>query len=254
MKCRRLIYGLAPIVIFVTMAELSRAQEVAPVSGVRATNREEFFAKFALVDYDAPLPNIPEELEQRRLKNRRYDNENWVLVDPDPETEYARRSILVIPLPTFPIEESDLIVTGQATAVSAHLSNDKTGIYSEYTIKIEQVLKNGLTSNLSPGSVITIDRAGAAVRYPGGHRVAYLLAEKKLPAVGASYALFLRDDKRSKNFDVVTLYELKINGVSPLDTGFAFEEVRGLTKNDFLKAVQGKLVEQVGNQASARNQ
>jgi hypothetical protein len=247
MKCTKLIQGLASIVVFVTMAELNRAQEVAPDSGVRETNREVFFAKFALVDYYAPLPENPDELEQRRIKNRRYDNENWVLADPDPETDYAKRSIAVRSLPTFPNEESDLVVIGRATAVSAHLSNDKTGIYSEYKIRIEQVLKDDLSRNLAPGSVITIDRAGGAVRYPGGHRVAYLLAEKKLPTVGASYALFLRDDKLSKNFEVVTLYELKVNSVAPLDTGFTFEEVRGMTKDDFLQSVHGKLVKRADN-------
>lgn len=247
MKCTRLVYGLATIFILFTMAEIGRGQEVAPGLGVRDTNRTEFFAKFAVADYDAPLPESVEELEQRKLKSHRYDNENWVLKNPDPDTDYAKRSIAVQPVPTFPVEESDLIVTGIATAASAHLSNDKTGIYTEYTIRIEQVLKDGLGRNPSPDSVITIDRAGGAVRYPDGHRVAYLLAEKKLLSVGASYALFLRDDKRSKNFEVVTAYELKVNSVSPLDSGSSFEEVRGMTKSDFIKAVQGKLVKRPGS-------
>ena len=150
-------------------------------------------------------------------------------------------------MPTLPVEESDLVVTGLAVGVTAHLSNDKTGIYSEYTIRVEQVLKNGLSRNLTSASTITIDRAGGAVLYPDGHRLAYFIAERKLPVVGAMYALFLRDDKRSKNLEVVTLYELKANNIVPLDSGVSFEDVKTMTKASFMKTLQEKLVKPSGN-------
>ena len=235
-------YSLATMVVLTGLAGTYRGQEVAPESGVRETNRADFFAKFAVTDYDAPLPENAEELEQRRLKGQRYDNQNWVVKEPNHDVDYARRSIKPAPVPTYPVEESDLIVTGLATAASAYLSNDKTGVYTEYTIRIEQVLKDNSSRKLSSGIAITIDRTGGAVRYPDGHKIGYLVAEKKLPSVGALYVLFLRDDKRSKNFEVVTLYELKVDSVIPLDSGFQFDEVKGMTKSDFMKTLQEKLV------------
>ena len=242
MKRGWLKYSLASMVVFAGLAGTNRGQEIAPASGVRETSRAEFFAKFALTDYDAPLPENPEALEQRRLKGMRYDRDNWVVKDPSHEIDYVRRSLKIVPPPTFPVEESDVVVIGLTTVAAAYLSNDKTGIYSEYTIKVEQVLKDNSSRKLSRGTLITFDRAGGAVRYPDGHRVGYLVAEKALPSVGAIYALFLRDDKRSRNFEVVTLYELKVNSVVPLDSGFPFEEVRGMTKSDFMKTLQEKLV------------
>ena len=52
--------------------------------------------------------------------------------------------------------------------------------------------------------------------------------------------MFLRDDRKSKNFEIVTLYELKPNKIIPLDHG-GFDELKGMTKSDFIKAVQEKL-------------
>ena len=247
MKFASLVYGLAPIAILVSMVGMNLGQEVAPDSGVRETSRVEFFAKFAHTDYDIVLPTDPDALEQRRRKNQRYDNENWVVKTPSPETDYAKRTLQLVPPPAFPIEESDTIVTGVATSASAHLSNDKTGVYTEYTIRVERIFKDGLSRNLTPDSVITIDRAGGAVRYPDGHKVAYMLAQRKLPAVGSTYALFLRDDKRSKNFQIVTIYELTTDSVIPLDAGYTFDEVKGMTKSDFLRALQERLAKRSHN-------
>ena len=247
MKRTSVLNGLGPIVFLLTVIGTTLGQEVAPETTVIETNRAEFFAKFAVTGYDAPLPEDPEELAQRRLKNQRYDNQNWVAKKPSPDVDYARRSIAVQPLPALPVEESDLVVTGLAIGVTAHLSNDKTGIYSEYTIRVEQVLKDGLSRNLTSASTIMIDRAGGAVLYPDGHRLAYFIAERKLPVVGAMYALFLRDDKRSKNLEIVTLYELKANNIVPLDSGVSFEDVKTMTKASFMKTLQEKLVKPSGN-------
>lgn len=241
MKRDWLKYSLATMAVLAALAGTDRGQEIAPASGVRETSRAEFFAKFALTDYNAPLPENPEELEKRRLKGARYDRGNWVVKDPSHDVDYVRRSLKLVVPPAFPVEESDVVVIGLTTAASAYLSNDKTGVYTEYTIRVEQVLKDNSSRKLARGGVITIDRAGGAVRYPDGHKVGYLLAGRSLPSVGAIYALFLRDDKRGGNFEIITLYELSVKGVVPLDSGFPFEDVRGMTKSDFMKALQEKL-------------
>lgn len=245
MNRTRLLCRLGPIVILVMIAGTTMGQELAPA--VTETNRTEFFARFAVVDYDAPPPDNPDELAIRTAKNQRYDNQRWVVKSPNPEADFARRSIAVQALSAYPVEESDLVVIGLAVGVTAHLSNDKGGVYSEYTIKVEQVLKSGSAKSPAAGSMITIDRAGGAVRYADGHKVAYFIAEKKLPLVGSKYALFLRDDKRSKNFEIVTLYELKPDVVVPLDSGYPYDDIRGTPKPDFLKTLQEKTAKQSQN-------
>ena len=242
MNLTRLIRGLSPIVILICMAGATLSQEIAPDSGVFESNRAEFFAKFAVADYEAALPDNPEDLAVRRAKSQRYDNQHWVVKNPSPDTDYARRSIAVQPSPTFPVEESDIVAIGLVIGVTAHLSNDKSGVYSEYTVRVEQVMKDATSRSLGQGSTITIDRAGGAVRYADGRKLAYFISEKKLPTVGSLYALFLRDDKRSKNYEVVTLYEFKRDNVVPLDSGYSLEDIRGMTKSDLIKAIQEKLV------------
>src|ERR1044072_2583016 len=42
----------------------------------------------------------------------------------------------------IPSVRSDAIVIGKVIEAQAHLSNDKTGIYSEFTIEVTEVIKN----------------------------------------------------------------------------------------------------------------
>jgi hypothetical protein len=237
-----LIYGFATTVLLIALAGQSSGQEVAPASRYLESTPEKFFAKFATVDFDAAPPSDPDELEQRRIKNQRYDNQGWVKTEPPAETDWVKRALNTQSPPVFPIAESDVIVTGIATVSSAHLSNDKTGIYSEYSVRVEQVLKNNTSREMIRGSVITVDRAGGAVRYPNGRKIAYMIAESRLPDSGRTYTLFLRDGKRNTNFEIVSLYELNVNSVIPLDARPSIDEIKGIGKADFVKTIQEKLV------------
>jgi hypothetical protein len=242
MTRRGLIHGFATMAVLIGIAGLAPAQEVAPASRYLETTPEKFFAKFATVDYDAAPPADPDEFEQRRIKNQRYDNQNWVQREPIVETDWIKRALNTQPPPVFPIAESDVIVTGIATVASAHLSNDKTGIYSEYSIRVDQVLKNNSSKEMVRGSIITVDRAGGAVRYPNGRKIAYMLAESRLPDSGKMYTLFLLDGKRNPNFEIVSLYELTAETVIPLDARPSTDEIKGMGKADFVKAIQQRLV------------
>ena len=238
MTCRGLIFGFVAIAVLTGVAGPGWGQELATSAGDRET-RARFFGEFAIVDYDA-IPKNAEANELRRLKNQRYDNKNWVLDEPDYETEWIKRHLTLQPPSVFPVDESDVIVTGLVTTGSAHLSNDKTGVYSEYGVRIEHVLKNSSAQEMRPGSIVTVDRDGGAVRYANGQKVAYMLAGKKLPSVGALYVFFLLDGKKNPNFEIVTLYKLTVDSVVPVDAG-SFEELKGMGKTDFIKVVQQRL-------------
>ena len=61
----------------------------------------------------------------------------------------------------LPVDESDLIVLGKVGSANGHLSNDRTGAYSEFSIHIEDVLKDdGRQSDRS----IIATREGANVQ------------------------------------------------------------------------------------------
>jgi hypothetical protein len=199
------------------------------------------FSKYGIADYDAnELPKGP-ELEKRKRKSKRYDREGWVVKYPHPDTGKIGRVTEKEPPPTIPTEESDLIVSGKVVNVKAYLSNDKSSVYSEYTIKVNQILKNRIDTELKTEDSITFDRSGGVVRYSNGQEVLYLDSDDGLPEVGREYALFLQADKRSENYKIVTLYELQENHTVPLDFGRNVDDIKRMGKGDFLLSVRQRL-------------
>jgi len=151
------------------------------------------------------------------------------------------RFVEAAPLPAIPTDESDLIVTGRILAFSTHLSNDKSCVYTEYKVKVDQVLNNKVKTQVGKGGILTVDRAGGAVRYPNSQVVIYLDSIKGLPEVGREYIFFLNFDENSGNYSILTLYELQESHTVPLDSGRNVEEIKQMDRSDFLKAVERKL-------------
>lgn len=107
---------------------------------------------------------------------------------------------------------------GRVLDAQAYISNDKTGIYSEFTFSVEQILKNDRFASLNPNSSIVVERDGGKVRYPSGHVTLYYIRGQGLPAVGHRYVLFLKHDAPEQDFFILTGYELKAGCVALLDS------------------------------------
>ena len=71
-------------------------------------------------------------------------------------------------LPALPLAESTAVIGGQIRDAKAYLSNDKTGVYSVFTIQIDQVLKNSAQLSVLAGTSIEVERDGGRVRFPNG--------------------------------------------------------------------------------------
>lgn len=200
------------------------------------------FGRYGKTDYSGEADLRPEERERRRLVSKRYDNEGWVIRNPQDQFGKIGRVTESIPPPIIPTKESDLILVGKITDLTTHLSNDKGGVYSEFKVKISQVLKNNPSAALKPGDFITLDRAGGVVRYPDGQVVLYLDSREGLPEEGHEYALFLRSDMKSDRYEIVTLLELLESKTIPVDSGRNMDEINRMGRRDFITAVQDKLL------------
>src|SRR5439155_5322439 len=97
-------------------------------------------------------------------------------------------------LPAFPVRESRVVLIGQIASDAAYLSNDKTGVYSEFTVIAEEVLKNDLAGELLAGSSITITREGGRIRFPSGRLHWYGIGRQSMPRIGSRYVIFLRGE------------------------------------------------------------
>ena len=95
------------------------------------------------------------------------------------------------------------------------LSNDKTGVYSVFTVQVHEVIKNSSQLSLPAGSSIEVERDGGRVRFPNGRTLIYIATN--MPQVGLRYVLFLTNAQSQSDFQILTGYELREGKVYPLD-------------------------------------
>src|ERR1700749_3171795 len=107
---------------------------------------------------------------KRQRKNQRHNHGGLTVAG----TSGGTQEINVVSessIPDFPFGMSDLVVEGTVTDSRAFLSEDKTGVYSEYTIAVSDVIKASASNPVSNHDAITAERFGGRVRYASGQIV-----------------------------------------------------------------------------------
>jgi len=206
--------------------------------------------RWPIVDYDAPEPADPRERDKRKAKNARYNRQDLVS-KPSPVSEDVEMNLVndwEVGFPALPAGRSSVVLIGEVGDARAHLSEDKTGVYSEFAVRAERVLKNESGTPLAPGGGVSVERVGGRVRSASGHIEQYGIHLQGMPKVGGRYLLFLSGDEAS-GFHILTGYELKNGKVFPLDgvdpaEGSKlpqFAEHEGAREADFLRLVENTL-------------
>ena len=117
-------------------------------------------------------------------------------------------------LPALPVVRSGLVVLGEVVGADAHLSNDRTGVYSQFTVRVEEVFKDS-SSIVFPGGLITMERSGGRVRFPSGRITRYGVAGQDMPRLQQHYVFFL--EPNDQQYSIVTAYQVVSGQVHPLD-------------------------------------
>ena len=245
---------------------LPAQQPTSPASKANAKQPE----AAAPVDV-APEPTDPVERTLRDTRNRLQNSRNQVpAVAADAQnrdTPSAKRSRLDTrpsgppsgifvdraPFPPntrledfqLPVAQSDTILLGSVTKVHPYLSEDGTSLYSEFTISVEEVIKDGAGLSLKRDSVVTLFRIGGSLRLASGRVMTtdvHGLGEA--PVAEHRYVCFLHYDARGYWFRIDKLWELR-DGISapmdPIDQGLAqagSSQFAGMDEAAFLNAVR----------------
>lgn len=106
---------------------------------------------------------------------------------------------------------------GETTDAQAYLSNDKSGVYTEFTVRVDEILKNDITAPLIVGETVAAQREGGRVRFPSGRVQRYRTHYQHLPRAGRRYVLFLKRNDDGQAYYIRTGYELRVGHVHPLD-------------------------------------
>lgn len=199
-------------------------------------------ARFPLVDFETSESNDIEQRAKRKLKSKRYNKSSLVSKEaPSYINETALDSQWHEGIPALPITESDAVVIGHVLSATAHLSEDATGIYSEFNLQIDEVMKSNI--GITSGNVVSVERTGGIVRYPNGHKILYRIIGMNMPAPNKKYLLFLNSTEQSENYQILTAYELTKNGVSALDTPEQFAIYNGTSEANFLEVLRASITQ-----------
>jgi hypothetical protein len=124
---------------------------------------------------------------------------------------------------------SDLIVEGEVKDANAFLSDDGTGVYSEFTISVSDVIKS--PAPVQKHDVITAERFGGRVRFPSGELVRYRIVGHGSPSKGGKYLFFLKQ-MADGEYRILTAYEMRGNKIVALDGSRTNVGGRGDSPND----------------------
>lgn len=201
-----------------------------------------------IVEYAAIEALDSENAHLRARRSCRYDKQNSkhieelpIGIEPLPEIDHW-----LVRLPALPVTKSDTVLVGKVVSAKAYLSNDKTGIYSEFNIGVETILKDDSGVVPAAGNTIAAERAGGAVRFPSGRVQRYGILNQGTPKIGVRYVLFLKRSEEGQDFLILTAYELREGYVYPLDgrsesgskTNLAFSAYEGTEESVFLNALR----------------
>lgn len=199
-----------------------------------------------IVDFaQAKPPNAALEAKQK-VKASRYDRHSSQVIE---EGHMIERRVWTShwssDLTALPFEQSDVVLIGTVMSSAAHLSNDKTGIYSEFEVQVEETLKHSPKDSINPGTTVCLERFGGAVRFPSGVIQKYETTGQGMPGLGERYVFFLkRMDK--EEFSIITGYQLDGGVVIPLDGAvveegnsvYPFDKYQNSAVSPFLQSVR----------------
>lgn len=237
---------LAIIIIVITIAVMTatssnlRPQTPNPISDKRREIPD--LERWPVADFDASLPVDAAKRAKRQARNKKYDKSEWPILANDVADSTVRLHEVNPDLPAFPVRESGVILIGQIASAAAYLSNDKTGLYSEFTVIVEDVLKNHLAEQSLAGSSIAVTREGGRIRFPSGRMHWYGIGRQNMPRIGGRYVLFLSGETE-ETLTILTGYELATSKVMPLDDLNNPNKYRDVDEVTFLKGLRASLTD-----------
>ena len=247
MRLSKLTYFLFVIVLTVMSLSVTVFRgDTGSATGqqnVRATRAayQDRTDRYPVVDHDEPEPPDPVKRAKLKQQKRRFDKDAPFFTRPGPQDqEIAFRPEWQFNFPALPVAQSDAIVIGQVLHAEAHRSENKLNVFSNFDVKVEEVLKG---ISFTAGSVINVQRLGGFVTYPNGKKVLFRLVGNGMPAVGARYAFFLKF--LDEDYNILTGYELGPEGVMPLDRSRQFESYHGKSEADFLEALRDAISQSI---------
>jgi hypothetical protein len=240
MKHRKKIIFCATLLALVCSA--ARGQTTAPSGAAQTQQAKEdeqlrkpstYSGSPIVAEFQQSQVESAADSERRQIREKRYVESHFkrepfvdpgLLVNGKQETHNITiidYTIVGSPDPKgIPVSGSTATIVGTVTGGSSFITKDHTYVYTDYTVRVDQILAQDKTAGLSIGSEIVVAREGGAIHYPSGHITNVLIQGHGFPEVGTQYVLFLLKLIPNLPEYEMTLdsgYQIKNGKVYPLD-------------------------------------
>jgi len=197
--------------------------------------------RFPVTEFSATEPSDPKEQKRKEAKARRYAKTELSI---DPFSDLVTAPGQWGGLSAIPVNQSAVIITGTISNAKTELTPERKKVYSDFTIIIDEVLKNDDSTSLVPGSTISADRAGGRVRFESGKIALYQVTGQGMPQVSGRYLLFLTSTDQESDYGILTGYELRDGRINLLDNpgdGHPITTSEGSDESSFLEQVRSAI-------------
>jgi hypothetical protein len=168
-------------------------------------------------DYNAALPNSSDVLRFRRGERYNIPDPSLAELGENSETAIWDLPETHVEKNPMPFDDSDAVVVGTVSAGQSYLSNDRRNIYSEFKLKLQEIIKTSNAPYLRAGDSIDFRRKGGAIKLPSGKVLTRAALADSMPQIGSRYLLFLKYNQDTEDYGVLTGYQLEGNEVYGLD-------------------------------------
>jgi hypothetical protein len=206
-------------------------------------------------EYQESQPESAADSERRHVREKRYEDPHLYIqfggIEKDPglfvngekETSAVRIIDYIavgksIDPDGIPVSISAAVVLGTITGGKCFITKNRTYVYTDYSIRVDQILKQDKTASLTVGGELIGAREGGAIRFPSGHITNVLTMGHGLPEVGSQYVLFLAKNIPGPEYEIIfdSGYQVKDGRIYPLDD--ANPQYSLLPVAEFLEDVQ----------------
>ncbi len=204
---------------------------------------------FPEFDFAHPRLSSPSDEGKRETKSKKYNNKNSLPISESSDQIYVINE-WDVNLPALPVDQSAAVIIGQVIDAQAFLSEDRTNIYSEFTIRTDAVFKNDPAAPIKAGESISAERLGGRALLFSGKVVVSQVNHQDLPRIGRNYVFFLNhllptNGQMDDGLFILTAYQINGDTIIPLDKpvpGHPILKYRRAAKADFMNDLQAMLL------------
>jgi hypothetical protein len=204
-----------------------------------AVKQAEIEKQYPIAKYVVSQPEQNTDERKRRIaKSKRYEGKGLVVGKPSPNS-YSSDMFFDRFVAAMPTDESSAVVVGTVISAYAYLSEDKTGVYSEFQIRISEVIKG---KGIEVNGIAGCDRLGGFVQYPDGAKMLYRVMGLGMPLEGKNYILFLTQPDSSPNYKILTGYQISDGTLLPLNNDAPIKKNLGADASLFLQELRRSIL------------